>query len=82
MVSMNTCRLLLGRLWQYDWRVVHAGHKSTYSLTIKRKMVNLAHHRKLVVFAPKVEKRTNLPSMARFCEEAEKKGVERGHGAM
>lgn len=45
-------------------------------------MVNLAPRRQLVVFAPEVKKRTNLPSMARFCEEAKKKGVERGHSAM
>ena len=29
-VTMHTCHLFLGRLWQYD-RVTHDGHVNTYS---------------------------------------------------
>ena len=30
-VPMDACHLLLGRPWQYDWKVVHNGFKNTYS---------------------------------------------------
>jgi hypothetical protein len=31
-IPMDVCHILLGRLWQYDQKVIHDGRKNTYTL--------------------------------------------------
>ena len=40
-VPMHTCHILLGRPWQYDWRVAHDGLTNRYSFTIKKQPISL-----------------------------------------
>ena len=36
-VPMDACHILLGRPWQYDWKVIHDGHKTP---TLSSRMVS------------------------------------------
>ena len=31
-MSMDVCHILLGRLWQFDWKAIHDGRRNTYTL--------------------------------------------------
>ena len=41
-VPMQEGHILLGRLWQYDRRVMHNGFKNCYSFMVEGKPVTLA----------------------------------------
>jgi hypothetical protein len=36
-LPMDACHVLLGRLWQFDWRSTHEGRSNVYSLRHKGK---------------------------------------------
>jgi len=40
-VLMQTCHLLLGRLWQYDRRVIHDGVTNMYSFKMNVRPITL-----------------------------------------
>jgi hypothetical protein len=41
-VPMTACHILLGRLWQYDRRVIHDGFRNKYNLVKDGKIIKLA----------------------------------------
>lgn len=41
MVHMDSCHLLLGRLWQYDRKAIHDGFRNRYTLVKNKKSIPL-----------------------------------------
>jgi hypothetical protein len=56
-VSLTVCHLLLGRLWQFDRRVVHDGYANTHAFKWHRKCVKLLSMRLTQVIAANMQKK-------------------------
>ena len=61
-VLMDACHLLLGRPWQYDWKVIYAGFKNTYTIQKDGHKIILAPLKPIMALETKLEEKSSLLS--------------------
>ena len=59
---MDACHLLLGRPWQYDWKVIYAGFKKTYTIHKDGHKIILAPLKPIMALETKLKEKSSLLS--------------------
>lgn len=65
---MDTCHLLLGRLWKFDKSIIHDGKKNTYNFVVDKTKIVLLPSKEVVAKTTTVEN-NNLLAKKVFGEE-------------
>ena len=68
-VPMDACHLLLGRLWQYDWKTIYDGFKNTYTFHKEGHKIILVPMKPTMALETKLEEKSSLLSKSELEKE-------------